>query len=43
MALRDYLRQRFLVSWLPQNGELFKEHLQTKGYCFSPKVLNMTK
>jgi hypothetical protein len=39
MALRAYLSQRFLESWLPQNGALFKEHLQTKGYCFGPKVL----
>lgn len=43
MALRQYLRQRFLERWLPQNGELFKEHLQNKGYCFSPRFLNMTK
>ena len=32
MALRDYLRQRFLLYWLPENGELFKEHLREKGY-----------
>ena len=43
MALRHYLRQRFLERWLPQNGELFKEHLRSKGYCFSPQLVNMTK
>ena len=43
MALRDYLRQRFLEQWLPQNGELFKEHLQSKGYWFGPQLVNMTK
>ena len=43
MALRAYLAQRFLVCWLPQNSELFKEHLQSKGYWFRPEVVNMTK
>lgn len=38
MALRGYLEQRFLGSWLPQNGELFKEHLQSKGYWFGLKL-----
>lgn len=43
MALRQYLRQRFLGRWLPHNGELFKEHLRSKGYWFSPQIVNMTK
>ena len=43
MALRHYLRQRFLVQWLPQNGEHFKEHLQQKGYWFGQQLVNMTK
>jgi len=43
MAVRHYLKQRFLECWLPQNGELFKEHLQQKGYWFSPQLVNMTK
>jgi len=43
MALRHYLRQRFLERWLPQNSELFKEHLRSKGYCFSSGFVNMTK
>jgi len=43
MALRHYLKQRFLECWLPQSGELFKEHLQQKGYWFSPQLVNMTK
>jgi len=43
MALLQYLSQRFVERWLPQNGELFKEHLQQKGYWFSPQLVNMTK
>jgi hypothetical protein len=38
MALRAYLGQRFLETWLPQNGGLFKEHLQAKGYWFRPEL-----
>lgn len=43
MALRHYLRQRLLECWLPQNGEVFKEHLQQKRYWFGPQLANMTK
>jgi hypothetical protein len=42
-ALQDYFTQRFLEVWLPENGALFKEHLQSKGYWFGPQVANMTK
>ena len=34
MALRDYLRQVYLLQWLPDHIEVFKEHLQTSGYLF---------
>ena len=34
MALRDYLRQVYLLQWLPDHIEVFKEHLRTSGYLF---------
>ncbi len=34
MALRDYLRQVYLLQWLPEHIEVFKEHLRTSGYLF---------
>ena len=38
MALRDYLRQMFLLVWLPDHIELFKEHMQRKGYAFNVEL-----
>ena len=38
MALRDYLRQKFLLVWLPDHIELFKEHMQRKGYAFEVEL-----
>ena len=38
MALRDYLRQKFLLVWLPDHIELFKEHMQHKGYAFNVEL-----
>lgn len=38
MALRDYLRQKFLWVWLPEHVEVFKEHLQRKGYLFNVEL-----
>jgi len=43
MALRGYLRQRLVFDWLPRNEKLFKEHLKSKSYWFSPQLVNMTK
>lgn len=34
MALRDYLRQVYLLQWLPEHIEVFKEHLRASGYLF---------
>ena len=34
-ALRDYFRQKFLLGWLPDHQEVFKEHMKLKGYAFS--------
>jgi len=38
MALRDYLRQRFLLVWLPAHREVFKEHVRLKGYAFEVEL-----
>ena len=38
MALRDYLRQRFLLLWLPAHIELLKEHMLRKGYAFNVEL-----
>ena len=37
-ALRDYLRQFFILVWLPDHTELVKEHLRLKGYAFDAKL-----
>lgn len=34
MALRDYLRQVWVLDWLPAHVEVFKEHLNATGYLF---------
>ncbi len=38
MALRDYLRQKFLLLWLPKHIDLFKEHMRLKGYAFNVEL-----
>ncbi|MEA3366877.1 MAG: hypothetical protein U9R68_02040 [Planctomycetota bacterium] len=37
-ALRDYLCQVFLFLWLPEHGDIVKEHLRDKGYLFEAKL-----
>jgi hypothetical protein len=38
MALRDYLRQKSLLVWLPDHIGLLKEHMQRKGYAFNVEL-----